>query len=254
MMRRIIIAGNWKMNKTYSESEEFLSEMADFIETKDLKNVDVVICIPALYLKLATGFAAKSKMFIGAQNVSNFDFGAYTGEISAPMLKAIECSFCIIGHSERRKYFGDTDDLVNAKLKILQQNKIIPIVCIGETLEEREAGITEDVVVNQLEGAFRNITVNNDVVIAYEPVWAIGTGKTATPAQAQEIHSLIRSWLIENYNHEIAENMSILYGGSVKPDNIKELLIQPDIDGGLIGGASLDMGKMKEMINIAVEL
>jgi triosephosphate isomerase len=139
-------------------------------------------------------------------------------------------------------------------LKILQQNKIIPIVCIGETLEEREAGITEDVVVNQLEGAFRNITVNNDVVIAYEPVWAIGTGKTATPAQAQEIHSLIRSWLIENYNHEIAENMSILYGGSVKPDNIKELLIQPDIDGGLIGGASLDMGKMKEMINIAVEL
>ena len=254
MMRRIIIAGNWKMNKTYSESEEFLSEMANFTETKDLKNVDVVICTPALYLKLATGFAAKSKMFIGAQNVSNFDFGAYTGEISAPMLKAIECSFCIIGHSERRKYFGDTDDLVNAKLKILQQNKIIPIVCIGETLEEREAGITEDVVVNQLEGAFRNITVNNDVVIAYEPVWAIGTGKTATPAQAQEIHSLIRSWLIENYDHEIAENMSILYGGSVKPDNIKELLIQPDIDGGLIGGASLDMGKMKEMINIAVEL
>ena len=254
MMRRIIIAGNWKMNKTYSESEEFLSEMANFTETKDLKNVDVVICTPALYLKLAAGFAAKSKMFIGAQNVSNFDFGAYTGEISAPMLKAIECSFCIIGHSERRKYFGDTDDLVNAKLKILQQNKIIPIVCIGETLEEREAGITEDVVVNQLEGAFRNITVNNDVVIAYEPVWAIGTGKTATPAQAQEIHSLIRSWLIENYNHEIAENMSILYGGSVKPDNIKELLIQPDIDGGLIGGASLDMGKMKEMINISVEL
>jgi triosephosphate isomerase len=254
MMRRIIIAGNWKMNKTYSESEEFLSEMANFTETKDLKNVDVVICTPALYLKPATGFAAKSKIFIGAQNVSNFDFGAYTGEISAPMLKAIECSFCIIGHSERRKYFGDTDDLVNAKLKILQQNKIIPIVCIGETLEEREAGITEDVVVNQLEGAFRNITVNNDVVIAYEPVWAIGTGKTATPAQAQEIHSLIRSWLIENYNHEIAENMSILYGGSVKPDNIRELLIQPDIDGGLIGGASLDMGKMKEMINIAVEL
>ena len=254
MMRRIIIAGNWKMNKTYSESEEFLSEMANFTETKDLKNVDVVICTPALYLKPATGFAAKSKIFIGAQNVSNFDFGAYTGEISAPMLKEIECSFCIIGHSERRKYFGETDDLVNAKLKILQQNKIIPIVCIGETLEEREAGITEDVVVNQLEGAFINITVNNDVVIAYEPVWAIGTGKTATPIQAQEIHSLIRSWLIENYNHEIAESMSILYGGSVKPDNIKELLIQPDIDGGLIGGASLDMGKMKEMINIAVEL
>lgn len=251
-MKKVIVAGNWKMNKSFGDAENFLADLAEQLEDKELGNTEVIVCPPALYLEVATDYADESQLRIGAQNVSNYDFGAYTGEISAPMLASIDCDYCIIGHSERRKYYSDTDDLVNAKLAILQQNEIIPIVCVGETLEEREAGITKDVVTGQLEGAFRNIKIEDDIVIAYEPVWAIGTGKTATPAQAQEIHSLIRSWLIENYNRDIAESLPILYGGSVKPDNFKEILAQPDIDGGLIGGASLDLEKFLSLIDIAV--
>lgn len=251
-MKKVIIAGNWKMNKSFTEADNFLSDLTDFLEEKDLQNVEVIVCPPSLYLEVATDYADESQFRVGSQNVSSYNFGAYTGEISAPMLASIDCDYCIIGHSERRKYFNDTDDLVNAKLAILQQNEIIPIVCVGETLEEREAGITNDVVVGQLEGAFRNIKIENDIVIAYEPVWAIGTGKTATPAEAQEVHSLIRSWLIEHYNRETAESLPLLYGGSVKPDNIKDLLSQPDIDGGLIGGASLDFEKFVSLIDIAV--
>lgn len=251
-MKKIIIAGNWKMNKNFNESEDFLDDLTGYLQEKDLKNVEVVVCPPALFLELATDYADESQLRIGGQNVSSFDSGAYTGEISAEMLASIDCDYCIIGHSERRKYFNDTDDVVNAKLVQLQKNEIIPIVCVGETLEEREAGITKDVVAGQLEGAFRNINIEDDIVLAYEPVWAIGTGKTATPTQAQEIHSLIRNWLIENYNHSIAESTPILYGGSVKPENIKDLLSQPDIDGGLIGGASLDVDKFSSIIDIAV--
>ena len=251
-MKKVIVAGNWKMNKNFVDAENFLTDLSEFLDDKDLLNKEVIICPPSLYLELATDYADESQFRVGAQNVSNHDFGAYTGEVSAPMLSSIDCDYCIIGHSERRKYFNDTDDLVNAKLLTLQQNEIIPIICVGETLEEREAGITNDVVSGQLEGAFRNVKIEDDIVIAYEPVWAIGTGKTATPVQAQEIHSLIRNWLIENFGREIAESLPILYGGSVKPDNFKELLAQPDIDGGLIGGASLDLEKFVSLIDIAV--
>lgn len=253
-MRKIIIAGNWKMNKIFPEAEDFFMDIAEYIENKKLGNVEVVICPPSVYLEMAGDITADHQLFIGAQNVSGFESGAYTGELSALMFNSMELDYCIIGHSERRKYFAETDKNINEKLKILQENEIIPIVCIGETLNERESGITEKIVLNQLENAFRNVQINDNVIIAYEPVWAIGTGVTATPQQAQEIHYLIRNWFVDKYSKEVAENIPILYGGSMKPENIKELLSQQDIDGGLIGGASLDISKFSEMIDIAVEL
>ncbi len=253
-MRNIIIAGNWKMNKTFSEAEDFFVELTDFLNEKELGKVEVVVCSSSPYLEMASDFACENQVFIGAQNVNENDFGAYTGEISASMLKSMEMDYCIIGHSERRKYFHETDDLINSKLKKLQEFEVVPILCIGETLEEREKGITEQVIISQLTGALKEIKINDDLVIAYEPVWAIGTGMTATPEQAQEIHSLIRKWISEKFSSEISDSISILYGGSMKPENIRELLHQPDIDGGLIGGASLDIEKFKAMINTAVEL
>lgn len=253
-MRRTIIAGNWKMNKTFQEAEEFLIEISDFLEKVMLENLEVIICPPALYLELSTDFAQKSCFLVGAQNCSEKDFGAYTGEISAAMLESIELDYCIVGHSERRQYYGDNDQTVNAKIISLLNHHIKPIVCIGETLQQRENGETNSVIIRQLEGAFANIDFETEIIIAYEPVWAIGTGKTATPLQAQESHNLIRRWLEENFNSSVAENTHILYGGSMKPDNIKELLEQPDIDGGLIGGASLDPGVFASMIEIAVKL
>ena len=253
-MRKIIIAGNWKMNKAFSEAEDFMVELTDFLNEKKLGKVEVVVCSPFPYLEMVSDFACESQVFIGAQNVNENDFGAYTGEISASMLASMEIDYCIIGHSERRKYYHETDDLINSKLKKLQEFEVVPILCIGETLEEREKGITEQVILSQLTKALTNIKINNDLVIAYEPIWAIGTGRTATPQQAQEIHSLIRKWISEKFSSEISNSISILYGGSMKPENIRDLLHQPDIDGGLIGGASLDIEKFKVMINTAVEL
>lgn len=253
-MRKIIIAGNWKMNMLFPEVEDFLFELSDNLEKSKLDKVEVIICPPSPYLELSSDIANDSKFHVGAQNVNDNSSGAFTGEISASMLDSMDIDFCIIGHSERRKYYFESDEMINAKLKRLHENEIIPIVCIGETLEQREQGITQDIILGQLDGAFKNIKIDGNVVIAYEPVWAIGTGKTATPQQAQEIHSLIRKWLEENYSLGISEDTSILYGGSMKPDNIRELLGQPDIDGGLIGGASLDVSKFSQMIKIAVEL
>ncbi|MDP8268436.1 MAG: triose-phosphate isomerase [Candidatus Tenebribacter davisii] len=253
-MRKIIIAGNWKMNMLFPEVEEFLFELSDELEGKDLNSVDVIVCPPSPYLEITSDIANDSKFYVGAQNINENNNGAYTGEISAAMLKSMELTYCIIGHSERRKYFSESDEMVNAKLKKLHENCIVPIVCIGETLEQREQGITKKIILSQLDGAFKDIKINNNVVIAYEPIWAIGTGKTATPQQAQEIHAIIRKWLEESYKKDIAENVSILYGGSMKPENVKELLLQSDIDGGLIGGASLDVSKFSKMIEIAVEL
>ena len=250
-MRKIIIAGNWKMNKTFQETEEFLLDLTDLLDEDELNNIEVVICPSALYLEMATDIAFENKFSIGAQNISTHEFGAFTGEISGSMLKSMDVEFCIIGHSERRKYSNETNEMINTKLKILQRNKIFPIVCIGETLEEREIGITKKIITNQLKEVFKDIEIDRNMVIAYEPIWAIGTGKTATPQQAQEIHKFIRNWLIDNYSKRIAENLPILYGGSAKPQNIKDLLNQPDIDGGLIGGASLDIEKFSEMIDIA---
>ena len=253
-MRKIIIAGNWKMNKTFSETDDFLFEITDYLRGKDLGNVEVVICPPFLYIEMGSDFANESNIYIGAQNVSNHESGAFTGEVSAPMLRSMDIDYCIIGHSERRKYYQESDELVNQKLKILLDYDIIPIVCVGETLEQREKGITEEIVINQLNRAFKDIEINDNVVIAYEPVWAIGTGKTATPQQAQEIQYMIRKWIVENYSQKVADQTPILYGGSMKPENIKELLLQPDIDGGLVGGASLDIEKFTKMIEIATEL
>ena len=253
-MRKTIIAGNWKMNKSFSETDDFLFEITDYLRGKDLGNVEVVICPPFLYIEMASDFANEGNIYIGAQNVSSHESGAFTGEISAPMLRSMDINYCIIGHSERRKYFKESDELINQKLKTLLDNDIIPIVCIGETLEQREKGITKEIVLNQLKGVLRDIEINDNVVIAYEPVWAIGTGKTATPQQAQEIQYMIRKWIVENYSQKVADQTPILYGGSMKPENIKELLLQLDIDGGLIGGASLDIEKFIKMIEIAIEL
>ena len=253
-MRKTIIAGNWKMNMLFPEVEDFLFELSDNLEGKILGSLEVIICPPALYLELSSDIANDSKFHIGAQNVNDNTSGAFTGEISASMLHSMDLKYCIIGHSERRKYYSESDEMINSKLKRLHENKINPIVCVGETLEQREQGITNDIILEQLNGAFKDVEIEDNVVIAYEPVWAIGTGKTATPQQAQEIHSLIRNWLKENYSKDIVEETSILYGGSMTPENVKELLCQPDIDGGLIGGASLDVSKFSKMIETAVEL
>ena len=253
-MRKTIIAGNWKMNMLFPEVEDFLFELSDNIEEKELDSVEVVICPPALYLELSSDIANDSKFHIGAQNVNENENGAYTGEISAVMLRSMDLKYCIIGHSERREFYSETDKIINAKLKKLHENEIITIFCIGETLEQREQGITNNVIIAQLEGGLKDVKIEGNVVIAYEPIWAIGTGKTATSHQAQEIHALIRKWLEENYSKDISEQTSILYGGSMKPENVKELLNQPDIDGGLIGGAALDVSKFSSMIATAVEL
>ncbi len=253
-MRKTIIAGNWKMNKLFTEVEDFLFELSDNIEGTELGLVEVIICPPALYLELSSDIANDSKFYIGAQNVNDNANGAFTGEISAAMLHSMDLKYCIIGHSERREYYSESDEMINAKLKRLHKNEMVPILCIGETLEQREQGITKDVILSQLNGGLKDVTIKDNVVIAYEPVWAIGTGKTATSQQAQEIHALIREWLEENYSKDISERTSILYGGSMKPENVKELLNQPDIDGGLIGGAALDVAKFSSMIATAVEL
>ena len=250
-MRKIIIAGNWKMNKTFQETEEFLLELTDFLDEVELKKTEIVICPPALYLEMATDIAYENEFSIGSQNISAQEFGAFTGEISASMLKSMDVEYCIIGHSERRKYFNESDKMINTKLRILRKNEIIPIICIGETLGEREKGITKKIITHQLDEVFNGIKIDGNIVIAYEPIWAIGTGKTATPQQAQEIHRFIRKWLTDNYSESIAENLPILYGGSANPKNVKNLLEQPDIDGGLIGGASLDIKMFSEMIDIA---
>ena len=253
-MRRTVIAGNWKMNKNFSEAEDFFMNITESIKGKDLNNVEAIVCPPSVFLELATDFSVEFPISIGGQDVSANIKGAYTGEVSADMLNSIQVEYCIIGHSERRKYHQESDELINAKLQVLHKNEIIPIFCIGETLQQREEGIAKDIIVSQLQGGLKKISFSQEVIIAYEPVWAIGTGKTATPEQAQEIHKVIRDWLADYYSKEIAEDTIILYGGSMNPVNERELLRQPDIDGGLIGGASLVDEKFDEMIEIAIEV
>ncbi|MDD2650910.1 MAG: triose-phosphate isomerase [Candidatus Cloacimonetes bacterium] len=254
-MRKIYIAGNWKMNKSCAETVLFLNSLIDFNNSYESEKIEQIICPPFIYLEKAKEITANSVIKIGAQNCSEQDNGAYTGEVSANMLKDIKVEYCIIGHSERREYYGENDKLIQSKYLKLKEHGIVSIICIGETLDERESGNTFEVIKLQLEGIFDGIdTVESDTfVLAYEPVWAIGTGKTATPEQAQEVHHFIRTWLKEKYNKQSADSIAILYGGSVKPSNIKELLSCPDIDGGLIGGASLDNESYKDMLTIAKE-
>lgn len=254
-MRKIYIAGNWKMNKTSAETTTFLNELVQFNQNWQSDQVVQIICPPFLYLESAKKTVLNSNIFIGAQNCSDQNNGAYTGEISVLMLKDIQMDYCIIGHSERRQFYGETDTLIQKKYLKLKESNIKAIICIGETLSEREANRTFDIIDTQLSGIFKEIHLEEteSLLIAYEPVWAIGTGKTATPEQAQEVHQYIRNWFNDRYNKEIAENIAILYGGSVKPDNIKELLACADIDGGLIGGAALDIESYKKMLMTAGE-
>jgi triosephosphate isomerase len=238
-MRKRIIAGNWKMNKTVAEAVELVKELKTMAET--VQDVDMVVCPPFVNLAPVHDIIKESPIGLGAQNMHWEESGAFTGEISANMLKSSGCEYVILGHSERRQYFGETDNTVNKKLKAALAAELIPIVCVGEMLEEREADKTEQVVQTQVKGAFSGISKGDteNVVLAYEPVWAIGTGKTATPEQAQAVHALIRQLMRELYDQELADTIRIQYGGSMKPANAAELLSQPDVDGGLIGGASL---------------
>lgn len=248
-MRRAIIAGNWKMNQLTSDAKQLASGIVADLQN-NTPDVDVVLCPPATALAVVLDACHSSAVEVGAQNMHWEKNGAYTGEISAQMIKDMGCTYVIIGHSERRQYFGESNDTVNKKLRSALAEGLNPIVCVGEQLEERESGITEDIVRQHVVGAFQGLTKDEAirVVIAYEPVWAIGTGKTATPAQAQEVHAFIRTVLTDLYDAELAESVRIQYGGSVKPDNVDELMGQPDIDGALVGGASLKVDSFCRII------
>ncbi|MFA4843845.1 MAG: triose-phosphate isomerase [Candidatus Margulisiibacteriota bacterium] len=243
-MRKPIIAGNWKMYKTATESVDFINALKPHL--KESYDCTVLICAPYTNLKDCSVAANGSTVFIGAENLYWEDEGAFTGEISAPMLKAVGCTYVIIGHSERRQFFGETDETVNKKLKAAIKHNLNAIVCVGETLEQREKGETFKVIENQIKNSLHSLDISHWslVIIAYEPVWAIGTGKTATPEQAQEVHAYIRKLLPK----DVAADIRILYGGSVKPDNVKELMAKPDIDGGLVGGASLKVDSFIKLI------
>ncbi len=250
-MRKHIVAGNWKMNKTFEEADELINDIKDQLEGITLdRNTQVIICPPFPFLEMATDYSEESYFAVGAQNVSDQESGAYTGEVSAAMLESMELEYCIVGHSERRAYYHETDEIVARKVDQLLKHGISPIVCCGEVLEEREANRQFEVVKKQITDGLFHLTAEQfaNIIIAYEPVWAIGTGKTATPEQAQEIHAFIRGLIAEKYGQAVADETSILYGGSCKPGNAKELFANPDVDGGLIGGASL---KANDFIGIA---
>ncbi|MCD4652010.1 MAG: triose-phosphate isomerase [Candidatus Cloacimonetes bacterium] len=256
-MRRLMIVGNWKMNKDFGESDDFFDELSETLNADEdrYSELEVVVCPPSVYLEMATDLADESSFSIGAQDVSEHLQGAYTGEISALMLRSLEVAYAIVGHSERRKYHLETNQQVNRKVNIVQQHQITPIMCIGETEVERNNRKTETVLEKQIREGLENIPYDNahDLVVAYEPVWAIGTGKTATPDMAQDTHRFIREELRKKYG-DAADDIRILYGGSVKPGNIKILLSQEDIDGALIGGASLKIDDYKSMINTATDI
>ena len=249
-MRRMLIAGNWKMNKSVEEAVGLINEIKGTLPAD--QGVDVLVCPAFVCLESVKKTLAGTSIKLGAQNMYWEDSGAYTGEISADMLVSVGAEYVIIGHSERRQYFGETDENVNLKLKQALAKGLVPIVCIGETLSERESGKTFDVLKSQLDGGLAGISAEQmkGVVLAYEPVWAIGTGKVATKEQAQEAHAFIRGYLRDQFDGPTADAVVIQYGGSVKPDNAKELLGQPDVDGALIGGASL---KADDFVGIATE-
>lgn len=237
-MRKPMVAGNWKMNGSSESVKELMAGIKDGMGS--VNNAEVVVCPPAVYISRVAGSAADTAIKVGSQNICDEDKGAFTGEISGEMLKDTGCEYAIIGHSERRSLYGESDELVARRFAAARRNGIKPIFCIGETLEEREQGITNDVCARQIDAviALEGVEALADGVIAYEPVWAIGTGKTASPEQAQEVHAFIRG-KISALNADVADGLRILYGGSMNPGNAAELMGQPDIDGGLIGGASL---------------
>lgn len=237
-MRKNIVAGNWKMNTTVQEGVELAKEVNAALSAAH--NCDVVICVPFTHLVPVAGVIDKSVLGLGAENCADHDKGAYTGEVSAPMVASTGADYVILGHSERRQYYGETNETLKAKTRLALDNGLTPIFCVGEVLEERENGTYNDVVASQVEALF-DLSAEDfgKIVIAYEPVWAIGTGKTATADQAQDMHAHIRGVIAAKYGKEVADDTSILYGGSCKPSNAKELFAKPDVDGGLIGGAAL---------------
>jgi triosephosphate isomerase (TIM) len=249
--RKKLIAGNWKMNKTSSDAVGLTGELILAIGKQT--DVDVVVCPPFTALESVAKAIDGSTVKLGAQNMHFEASGAFTGEVSAPMLRAIFANYVILGHSERRAYFGETDSLINKKVLAALKNQLRPILCVGETLAEREAGSTLKVVQTQTEACLEGVSKDlaPSVVIAYEPVWAIGTGKVATTEQAQEVHAFIRGLLTKLFTESVAQKVRILYGGSMKPANAPELLAQKDIDGGLIGGASLEARSFVELVKAA---
>jgi len=249
-MRKKIVAGNWKMNLDYNEGLSLFSEITNMIKDEITGHQEAVVCSPFIHLhslvQMAKGYA---KISVGAQNAHQAESGAYTGEISAKMIHSVGAAYVILGHSERRQYFGETNELLAKKTDTALKHSLKPIFCIGETLQEREANVHFDIIKSQLaEGVFHlDEDQFSKLVLAYEPVWAIGTGVTASSEQAQEIHAFIRKEIAAKYNQTVADNTTILYGGSCNPKNAPELFAQPDIDGGLIGGASL---KSRDFVDI----
>lgn len=240
MTRKPIIAGNWKMHKTRREAADLANALAATLGT--MTSVEVVLCPPFTALDTVAAAIRGTNIGLGAQNCHWADQGAFTGEIAPGMLVDAGCRFVILGHSERRQYFAETDASINKKASAAYRHGLVPIICVGETLEEREAGQTETVVATQVRGCLQGLPAEKVAtsVIAYEPVWAIGTGRTASKEQAQEVHALIRRLVAEMFSQDVAQSIRIQYGGSVKPQNIRELMAQPDIDGALVGGASLE--------------
>ncbi len=248
-MRKPVMAANWKMHKTPRETGEFFAALKPLVEDSD--HCEIVVCPSFTGLAAAVEAAAGSAIGVGAQNLYWEKQGAFTGEIAPGMLSAAGCRYAIIGHSERRQFFGETDETVSRKITAALETELIPIVCAGELLDEREAGQTEAVLKKQLNGAFSALTAGqfSPIIIAYEPVWAIGTGKTATPEMAAQAHRFLRGLVGELFGPESAQQVRILYGGSVKPANVKGLMAQPDIDGALVGGASLEPDSFAAIVN-----
>lgn len=269
-MRRLLVAGNWKMHGDVHMTSELLAGVASNLSAMSSKDhalsYDVLVCPPTVYLSHAVAVADKSKCVIavGGQNVSEHEKGAYTGEVSLSMMSDVGCRYVLLGHSERRQYYGETDELVAKKFAACAEfGNVVPVLCVGESLAEREAGQTEQVVAKQIQAVIDVVGIDGfarrydqnskTAVIAYEPVWAIGTGKTATPEQAQEVHAFIRQ-MLAGLDESVAESTQILYGGSVKPSNANELFAQGDIDGGLIGGASLDIDSFTSICEAAQKI
>ncbi len=250
--RRKFVAGNWKMYKTLPEALELVTELKRLVAM--VRKSDIAVIPPALFVEPVARRLADSNIGVGVQNIYDAGFGAFTGELSAEMLKDVGASYCLAGHSERRQFFGDTDEVVNRKVKAIFAQGIIPIFCIGETLAEREADQTFTVLRRQMEKGMADIDAEQArrIVLAYEPVWAIGTGRTASAEQVEEVHTWLRGWLTDNYGKEVAQRIRIQYGGSVKPENAAELLHTPNVDGALVGGASLKPDSFAQIVKASL--
>lgn len=249
-MRKNIVAGNWKMNTTVPEGVALAKEVSEAVKAAAPK-CDVIICVPFTHLVPVAGVIDQSVLGLGAENCADHKSGAYTGEVSAPMVASTGATYVIIGHSERRQYYGETSETLREKVALALENGLKPIFCIGEKLEQREDGTYKEVVSRQIEEGLFNLSAEDfgKIILAYEPVWAIGTGKTATADQAEDMHAHIRKVVENKYGKAVAENTTILYGGSCKPSNAAELFAKPDVDGGLIGGASLKCADFMGIVN-----